>query len=244
METNNNTYIPPLIVLGVEPREKVTIESFFSEDNNPLRDLLKDPPYLRYSGWNLLTLDWPKIKDGKCWEVKNGDRKTVRLYKDGSLIAIGYADDSFLGWGQDHNKFVEYPQLNSLAVVEYIYEFVELYKKMLTHMPKVKKVRFKVGIKNAGLWEGKKLYLRPKEVHDLFYSFDFDDTTMTAVANDFYENIDIDVSEAIYDSKCVAYRLVSEFFIHFGISPDKIPYTKKDDKGIGYIDTEKIISNK
>lgn len=243
METNN-TYIPPLIVLGVEPREKINLENFFAEENNPLRDLLKEPPYLRYSGWNLLTLDWSKIKDGKCWEVKNGDRKTIRLYRDGSLIAIAYADDSFLGWGQDHNKFVEYPQLNSLAVVEYIYEFVELYKKMLTHFPKVKRVKFNIGIKNASLWEGKKLFLKPKEVHDLFYRSDFDDASTVNVTNDFYEKVDTDITNIIYDSKYVAFRVLSELFIHFGISPDKIPYTKKNDKGKGYVDVEKIVGNK
>lgn len=243
METNNN-YIPPLIVLGVEPSEKINLDNFFAEENNQLYGLLKDPPYLRYSGWNLLTLDWPKIKDGTNWEVKNGDRKTIRLYRDGSLIAIAYADDSFLGWGQDHDKFLQFPQLNSLAVVEYIYEFVELYKKMLSHYPKLKKIKFKVGVKNADIWEGKKLYLRPYEVGALFYSFDFDDSSMTAVNKDFYESVEVAISDDFYDSKYVAYRLVSEFFIHFGISPDKIPYTKKDDKGIGYIDIEKIVSNK
>ncbi len=226
MEIDNN-YIPPLIVVGGEPLEKVVLDNFFSEENSPLFNLLKDPPYLRYSGWNLLTLDYPKIKDGNSWEVKDGDRKTVRLYKDGSLIAIAYADDSFLGWGQDHDKFLQFPQLNSLAVIEYIYEFVELYKKMLNNYPKLKKVKFGVGIKNADTWEGKKLYLRPYEVGALFYIFDFDDSSMTSVTKDFYENIEVTLSDQIYDSKYVAYQLISEFFIHFGISRDKIPIPRQ-----------------
>jgi len=242
METDNN-YIPPLVVLGVEPCEKITLDGFFTEDNNPLYNLLKDPPYLRHSGWNLLTLDRPKIKNGKSWEVKNGDRKTVRLYRDGSLIAVAYADDSFLGWGQDHDKFLQFPQLNSLAIVEYIYEFVELYKKMVRNLPKLKKIKFKVGIKNASIWEGKKLYLQPYEVGNIFYR-SLGDSTTTPVANDFYGDIEVTILDEIYDSKYVAYRLLSEFFIHFGISSDKIPYTKKNDNGVGYIDVEKIISDK
>lgn len=240
METNN-TYIPPLIVMGVEPVNKITIENFFNEENNILYDLLRNPPYLRYSGWNLLTLDWPKIKDGKCWEVKNGDRKTVRIYRDGSLVAIAYADDSFLGWGSNHEDFLKFPQLNSLAVIEYIYEFVELYKKMLEHIPQIKQISFKVGIKNADKWEGKKLYLKPKEVTDLWYKADFDNDSTTPLTTDFYEEVRVNVD---YDSKYVAYRLVSEFFVHFGIPPDKIPYTKKDDKGIGFVNIERIIANK
>ena len=112
METNN-AYTPPLIVLGTEIKERFTLDNFFNEENNPLYDLLKDPPHLRYSGWNLLTLDRPRIKDGKCWEVKNGDRKTVRIYRDGSLVAVAYADDSFLGWGSNHEDFLKFPQLNN-----------------------------------------------------------------------------------------------------------------------------------
>jgi len=243
METNNN-YIPPLIIMGVEPSNKITLDNFFAQENNPLHDLLKNPPYLRYSGWNLLTLDLPKISDGKCWEVKNGDRKTIRLYRDGSLIAIAYADDSFLGWGRDHNSFLQFPLLNSLAVIEYTYEFVELYKNLMENFPKSKKVKFKVGIKNANLWEGQKLYLKPYEVTAFGYRFDHNDNSLTPVTSDFYESVDVDISDTIYNSKYIAFQLVSVFFLHFNIPTDKIPYTKKDDKGIGYVDIDKIISNK
>ncbi len=240
----DNNYIPPLIVLGAEPLEKVDLDNFFSEQNSPFFTLLKDPPYLRYSGWNLLTLDQPKIKEGKCWEVKNGDRKTIRLYKTGALIAIAYADDSFLGWGRDHDKFIQFPQLNSLAVIEYLYEFVELYKKLLEHFPKLNKVRFEIGLRNIDKWEGNKLYLKPVEVNSLFYFSEKDFEEKGSVSKDFLERIDIDLKEGIYNSKYIAYKLVSEFFLQFGISPDKIPYTKKDDSGIWYVDLEKITSNK
>ena len=230
--------------MGVEPSNKITLANFFAQENNPLHDLLKNPPYLRYSGWNLLTLDLPKISDGKCWEVKNGDRKTIRLYCDGSLITIAYADDSFLGRGHDHNGFLQFPLLNSLAVIEYTYEFVELYKNLMENFPKPKKVKFKVGIKNANLWEGQKLYLKPYEVTAIGYIDDLNDNLLTPVTSDFYESVDVDISDTIYNSKYIAFQLVSVFFLHFNIPTDKIPYTKKDDKGIGYVDIDKIISNK
>ncbi|MHB1376041.1 MAG: hypothetical protein ACYCXB_01250 [Candidatus Humimicrobiaceae bacterium] len=243
METNNN-YIPPLIIMGAEPSNKITPDNFFVLGNNPLYNLLKNPPYLRYSGWNLLTLDLPKISDGKCWEVKNGDRKTIRLYRDGSLIAIAYADDSFLGWGQDHNAFLRFPLLNSLAIIEYTYEFVELYKNLLENLPKSKKVKFKVGIKNANSREAQKLYLKPYEVTAFEYRLDYNDSSLTPVTSDFYEIVDVFISDEIYNSRYIAFQLVSVFFLHFNIPIDKIPYTKKDDKGIGYVDIDKIISNR
>lgn len=231
----------PLIVLGIEPLDEVSVQNFFSEENNPLYDLLKNPPYLRYSGWNLLTLDTPRIKDGKCWEVKNGDRKTIRFYKNGSLVAIAYADDSFLGWGKDHDEFVKIPQLNSMAIIEYIYEFVNLYKNFLAHFPDLKKIRIGIGIKNVDTWEGKKLLLRPQRVDALFYRIESENFEVYKLTHDFYESI---TSKVDYEPKYLAYELVSQLFIQFGISPDKIPYTKRDTKGFGYIDIEDISANK
>ena len=235
----NDTYTPPLIIIGVEPKEKITLENFFSEENNALYDLLRNPPYLRYAGWNLLTLNNPIIKNGKCWEVKNGERKTIRIYRDGTLIAIGYADDSFLAWGAGHEDFIKFPLLNSLAVVEYTYEFVELYKNMLEHIPKINRIIFKIGIKDVQIFESKKIYFKPSEVSDPWYKTRLDINELTPVTDDFYESINIDITSN-YDSKHIAYILLSELLVHFNIPTDKIPYTFKDNNGIGYVDADRI----
>lgn len=235
----NNTYNPPLFIIGVEPREKISIENFFNERNNALYDLLKNPPYLRYAGWNLRTLNNPTIKSSKCWEVKNGERKTIRIYRDGTLIAIGYADDSFLAWGGNHEDFIQFPLLNSLAIVEYTYEFVELYRLMLEHMPKINKIIFKIGIKKIQEFESKKIFFKPTEVSDPWYQTRYDIRELTPVTIDFYDSIDIDITSK-YDSKQIAYILLSELLIHFNIPTDKIPYTLKDNDGIGYVDADRI----
>jgi hypothetical protein len=205
--------------------------------NNPIYDLLKNPPYLRYAGWNLNTLDYPKIKEGKCWEVKNDDRKTIRVYRDGSLIAIGYADDSFLGWGQDHEEFIKFPLLNSLAIVEYTYEFVEFYRNILKYIKKIKNIEFAIGIKNLQAFEIRKLYFNPSEVSDYLYAYERE--KLVPATQDFYASINTDVATD-YDSKYIAYRLLSEFLLNFNTPTDKIPYMAKDEFGKGYVDIEKI----
>src|SRR5258706_14298105 len=93
-------YKSPLYILAAAPNKKITIPNFLNENNSFVK-LIKDPPYLRYMGWNMLTLDIPKLIEGHSWEVKNGDRKTFRFYRDGSFVAIVYADNTFLGWGQE-----------------------------------------------------------------------------------------------------------------------------------------------
>lgn len=230
----------PLFILGVAPSNRVEIPNFFQEDSVFFK-LLKEPPYLRYMGWNMLTLDQPKIIDGQCWEVRNGDRKTIRLYRDGSFVAITYADNTFLGWGQSDEDFLKHPRLNTLAVIEYVYEFVELYKNILIHMPQVKVIRFDIRIKNSKV-DNQSMFLIPRKINDPFYSASFDGGT---ISGDFDTTI-ISPTEADnqYESKYIAYKILSEVFNRFGIASDKIPYTKKDNEGISYIDVEQILANK
>lgn len=228
----------PLFILGAAPSSKVEILNFFLEDSHFFK-LLKDPPHMRYMGWNLLTLDYPKIIDGQSWEVRNGDRKTIRLYRDGSFVAVTYADNTFLGWGQKDEDFANNPQLNTLALIEYIYEFVELYRNFLTHFPKIKEVRFDIGIKNYMVGQ-KPLSLVPSKINDPFYLHKHDARTLS---NDFTETLVIPIPEEKYDSKYIAFKLLSKVFIRFGHPEDKIPYTATDSDGNRFIDPTQFPAN-
>ncbi len=222
----------PLFILGAAPRSKIEIPEFFREDN-PFVKLLKDPPHLRYMGWNMLTLDHPKIVDGQCWEVRNGDRKTIRLYRDGSFVAIAYADSTFLGWGQSEDEFFKHPRLNTLAVIEYVYEFVELYRNILEHIPNTAEIRFEIGIKNTKVGN-ESLFLIPQKIEDPFYFAAFNGGT---ISEDFSETVIEPVTNEIYyESRRVAYRILSELFSKFSIASDKIPYTNSDEQGKKFID--------
>lgn len=220
----------PTLILAVSPEKPTRIQDFFSEQSGAFK-VLKDPPSYRYMGWNMLTLDYPKIKGGKAWEVKNGDRKTIRIYEDGTLLAVCPADNSFLGWGKDFDEFAETPNLNTLAVIEYIYEFVRLYKGIIqqTQAP-IQSVTFRISLRNVTLPNGKTLSLIPLRVSDFGYSLKMD---MSFIERDFDEDVEINMEE---DERYIAYKLLYRFFIQFGISPDKIPYTSKDEKGKFYID--------
>src|SRR3989344_5863291 len=231
MSTNNNA---PLFILGAAPASRVEIPDFFSEEN-PYAKLLKDPPYLRYMGWNMLTLDHPKIIDGQSWEVRNGDRKTIRFYRDGSLVSVVYADNSFLGWGQSDEDFSNNPKLNPLAVIEYVYEFVELYRNMLNNFVGVKQIRFDISVKNSQIG-GKSLYVVPHKLDD---PFPFVHNDSGALSKDFEAQVTTAMQADNKDSsKFVAFMVLAELFARFGIPSDKIPYTKVDDVNRRYIDIE------
>lgn len=221
----------PLFILGAAPTTKVEIPDFFNE-NNPYAKLLKDPPYLRYMGWNMLTLDHPKIIDGQAWEVRNGDRKTFRFYRNGSFVAVVYADNSFLGWGQNDADFHNNPKLNPLALVEYVYEFVELYRNILSNFDGKKEVRIDLSIVNSKVGE-KELYIVPRQLDD---PFPLAHGTVGKLSKDFdaqvYTTFQVDDKDS---SKFVALKILDELFGRFGIPSDKIPYTKVDEVGRRYV---------
>ncbi len=236
----NNKKIP-LLILAADTRERFLIPGFFEEEKNPLYEKLKNPTFLRHSGWNLLTLDTPKIRRGEFWEVKGGDKKTIRLYQTGALIASAYADNTFLAWGQNNEDFIQSPRLNPLAIIEYVYEFVELYRRFLENFPESKVIRFAVAIKNSILENKKRIHLKPYDVNSLEYQINIArDEDNYRLDKDFSESIAIKIVKNDYDSKYISYKLLSIIFTKFNIPSDKIPYTLEDKKGKRYIDIEKI----
>lgn len=87
----------PLLILAAAPGQKSRFKSFFDPDGPG--QLLKDPGGLRYAGWDMQTLDQPRIVRGEYLEVRNGDRKQLQLFRDGVFIARLRADDSLLARG-------------------------------------------------------------------------------------------------------------------------------------------------
>ena len=229
MSTNKS----PLFILAAAPTSKVEMADFFSE-NNPYAKLMKDPPYLRYMGWNMLTLDRPKLVDGQAWEVRNGDRKTFRFYRDGSFVAVVYADNTFLGWGQSEEDFSNNPRLNTLAVIEYVYEFVELYRNIINNLKGVNEVRFDISIRNSKIGD-KHLFAVAQKINDPFYG-------LMGETGELSKDFDAQISTSIQadnkdSSKFVAFKILEELFGRFGIPSDKIPYTKVDDASRRFVDT-------
>lgn len=236
MSTNNKS---PLFILGAAPTSRVEISDFLNE-NSPYAKVLKDPPYLRYMGWNMLTLDRPKIVDGQAWEVRNGDRKTIRFYRDGSLVAVVYADNTFLGWGQSDEGFQNNPRINSLALVEYVYEFVEVYRNMLINFDSVKKIRFDISIKNSRVGD-KQLYAVAQKINNPFYGLLGETGSLT---KDFEAQVFTKMQADNKDSsKYVAFKILAEIFGRFSIPSDKIPYTNVDEVNRRFVDIDSFPKN-
>jgi hypothetical protein len=230
----------PRLILGAAPSNGgVRMPDDFYVDGNVFSELLRNPPSVRPSGWNLQTHDVPRIRRGEYWEVGNESRKLIRFYLDGSLVVAASAGQDFLGW-----RRAEKPNtLHALAAVEFIYEFAELYRRLLAEMLRLgvslRSCRYKVSMTQLDKEsEPLKLKLYPVGAYGWGLATDLGEYQINRA---FHEELTAqNLTQDIYDSRYLAYKLIRILFLQFNLTSDKIPYTKKDDRDARYVDIDKI----
>ena len=121
--------ILPLFSIVAGTDKSILIPNFFDAEEGGVKSLLQEPNNIRRFGWNMSTLDTARMQPGDYWQLKNGNVKTIRLYKEGTLSTRAYANEDFWGWGT--NKKDEDQYLNALALIEFVLEFVRLYKDLI-----------------------------------------------------------------------------------------------------------------
>jgi len=207
-----------------------------------VRQILERPPASRPSGWNMLTLDRAAIVEGTRLRVSNGDRKHLDLLADGTLVAIA-AFDGFLSWGVD--RIASNPKIHGLALVEFTYDFVALYTRILKQYlePSPRAVGFEAGIDSAIFADGsggeRALYLPPGPIRE--FSSPLRPGSYEAPASEFAHRFDVEVGDdGDLDVAAVAFDIVRAFYNWFGHTDDAIPYALHDRAGID-IDAIKAI---
>lgn len=227
----------PLLILSAAPCEAAQMTSFFEMGEKSVFSLLKNPPKIRDMGWDLTTLDTPQIMKGECWAVANGDRKFIRVYEDGTVIFKGTADSSFLGWGQDPDKFLLNPRLNPIAVIELFYNFVQFIRGIgeFYSLPP-KNIHFQIDVKNAWFGKNVKLYLMPGGVDSFNFQFNRSDNKKEAPEKETTKEKIVPFNEVNQKPEYVSFELVRLFYLWFGINPEGIPYAAKNNIGGKFID--------
>lgn len=222
----------PIYYLAAAPMEKVEVPTLTR--THGVRELLEHPPAGRHSGWNLTTLERAELRPGPRLHIQNGERKFIDLSEDGTFTVIGVFD-GFLGVGRwDFNVK---PLVNGLAVVEYTYEFVSLYERLLDEFiePRPAWVRFTAGVRNAHYTaadQPRKLLMVPGPVNDHYGWPAFD--AREAPESEFGYSIDVQTSaEAPHiDTKKLTYDLARRFYNSFGLTDDDVPYVSETQDSI------------
>lgn len=214
------------IILIAYPKEKSgELKSLFTNEEGSIKRKLENPPLnagkIRYAGWSLETLDQGKIIEGQFVRVQNGDRKTIDLYQDGTLIFTGLADERFLAHASEDGL-----RINSIALIELVYNFISFYREVindLTIKPDIISVEFR--FINMHL-DGKKIYLIEGPI-DALFTGDQHEAPRDNYSLDVPINFNVKEFEAGKTGE-IAYKVVEKIYLWFGISLDsgKIPYIK------------------
>lgn len=227
-----------LIILIATPKEKLgELKSLFTNEEGSIKRKLENPPLnagqIRYGGWDLRTLDQGKIIEGQFVRVQNGDRKTIDLYKDGSLIFTGLADDKFLAHASQDGL-----RINSVALVELVYNFVSFYKEVINDLSVIpNSISMQFRFLNMH-FNNEKSYLVPGKADALTfnkYEAPLDSLSSEEVLDFRVEDFEVGKLEEI------SYKLLEKVYLCFAVPLDagNIPYVKIENSTIS-VDIELI----
>lgn len=226
----NNT---PIFLYSMVPVEKTAFKHFF--EAGLVKSLLERPGELRYAGWDLATRSEARIVKGQYLEVRSAERKLIQLYEDGSLLVKVLANQEFLSWGASEESFLQFPCLNTLAVVEFSLNFCLLCAGLAKHLdPQSQHIELGVEVRNAIIGE-QPLRLIPSALST--YGFG-QDRPYLAPESKMKRQISTPIEELETRADVVAYSLLRQIFLWFG-SGATIPYSSSKDQ-VTFIDADKI----
>lgn len=202
------------------PQPNKVIDIF--SGNSSVVQLIENPPTFRHAGWDLQTLDRAKPMVGEYLQVANGDRKAIRVFRDGQIIAAG--DSNFFGHGVNKDPDQGFA-LNGLAVAEFITNFVNFSLKFSANLDiPPSSLIFKVRILNPAK-EKIKLELVRKG------NFPFPETAGEIYLDLVDREVLINLDQELKFEQ-IAYLLLAEFFYFFGRRDDEFWYVNKETKEV------------
>lgn len=218
----------PVYVLAAVPHEKAIFRDLFRSGPGAVMELMQNPGYTRASGWDLRTLDDPRIVEGEFLEVGYSDYKLIRTYEDGTVVLRAAADHSLLGWGREEAQFTQKPRLNPIALIELTYHFTLFYQAILAHLREsTQTIVFTVELHGAILGNGQGLYLIPYEVGT--FAWELESEKYRAPKADMSKQVNVS-SELLHKNPgAVAYRLIEKVYAWFGVPSNQIPYVDTTD---------------
>jgi hypothetical protein len=224
-------FIPPALVLEGRPVAPTTVPSLFRDEG--VRQVLERPPATRHEGWNLETLARAELVEGTKLELRGGDRMMLALSDDGQFTVIA----RLIGFLARDPAAAPRPRplhkINSLALVEYTYNFVSTYKALAEHFePRPQRARFGVTILAATGSPAGDLHLPPGGIDSL--GWQAPRQTQLPDVPDYPWTYETDLDA---DTGAIAVPLLERVYAYFKNTTDGIPYLTEDRTSV---DTEQF----
>jgi hypothetical protein len=221
----------PVFAFAAQPQGRCVVPDLFAD--GPVRALLENPGALRRSGWDLQTQERAQIVKGERLEIALRSYKVIRLYADGTLFARVPGGADFLGWAATSSPsrpFWERPRLNPVSLSEFVYNFVDLYRRLTSHyVPVPQASTIRVSIRQA-IVNGTALYLNPGGLRAAARELDFEWSRKLAPEPSAELNVGIEHTQ-LRAPEIAALSVVEAIYQWFGAEPADIPYVRASDHG-------------
>jgi hypothetical protein len=218
------------IFLCAAPEPLVEVESIFGSQLKGARWLIEHPPSLREGGWDIGTETPSQIVKGKLLRTTVPERKVLELHKNGIAVFSAKADQDFLCWGSHTG------QIHPVALIEIVINFLFFYRDSISYMrPQPDYVHLVLGLVN----------LRTSPINHLvsygIKSIPFLSNAIGANApeNGFEVPLRVPIAQLVPEK--IAYALVREVYLWFGLEETKMPYVVRQN-GSNEIDVPQLKS--
>jgi hypothetical protein len=218
----------PFYVIAATVPSGNRVTKFYGDSGDAARFMVMNAGILRHSGFDLKIGALPEIAADGSWRALWGNRKDLRLYQDGTVIFRAAADESFLGWGQDHEPFLQHPRLNPVAVVEVHASFVTFYRRVLERLAGAPaEVLFRMSLHNHTLESGQRLYMT-RHLDGARWEW-IDEEHFRVEAEPPQDQLKVEAAAVSAHPLEVAYLLVERFYRMFDMPSDLIPFVREQD---------------
>ncbi len=224
----------PFYVLAAVPLDAVTVPDLFESRNAAVARLIGTPPPLRHAGFDVDAGGNTQIIRGELLRASLSGYKLLELWRDGTLILVASGGPDFLCW-RAYEKAETSFQINNLAVVESAYLFVQLSGQVFDYMePRPRSLLYRIRLGNMTSSEHS-CYLVPVPVRSIGWQSKLDQHGAPEPSVEF----SYQWSGGNFLPGAIALELVSRLYAWFGVTKDRIPYTKQVDSKL-VIDSELI----
>lgn len=217
----------PAFILCAVPRQSIRLPTLFQSRDAEIVRLLEKPPELRHAGFDLFTATSAEIVKGQLRRAVQPGYKILELWRDGTLIFAATGGTEFLCWGRRTQE--EQPlRINQLVLLESTYLFAELSRRIFNQAePKPRALEYGLSLRNMTAGDDPcRLISGP--LGTFAWQFGHDIHLAPGPNADFMKGWD----EEEIDPGVVAFRLVREVYLWFGIEYEHIPYTIKQGTGL------------